>query len=104
MESPDKSAPGPWPADPNRAQLSENRRVPSNVSSVALNQEGVRLQSGAEPLPPHGVPYEQMTDAEVMLRVRVGDNAAFDHLVAKFRRAMVHFMYRMARNQATAEE
>ncbi len=86
------------------AQLSENTRVPSHVSSVALNQGGVRLQSGAEPLPPQSVPYEQLSDAEVMLRVRGGDDAAFDHLVAKFRRAMVHFMFRMAKNQAMAEE
>ena len=87
-----------------RPQLSDNTRVPSNVSSVALNQEGVRLQSGAEPLPPQSVPYEQLSDAEVMLRVRSGDDAAFDHLVAKFRRSMVHFMFRMAKNQAMAEE
>ncbi len=71
---------------------------------MALNQAGVRLQAGAEPLPSHSVPYEQMSDAEVMLRVRAGDDAAFDHLVAKFRRPMVHFMFRMAKNQATAEE
>ncbi len=86
------------------AQLSENTRVPSHVSSVALNQAGVRLQSGAEPLPTQSVPYEQLSDAEVMLRVRTGDDAAFNHLVAKFRRPMVHFMFRMAKNQAAAEE
>ena len=45
-----------------------------------------------------------LSDAEVMLRVKAGDNSAFDHLVEKFRRPIVHFMYRMSRNQAVAEE
>jgi len=45
-----------------------------------------------------------LSDAEVMLRVAAGDNAAFDYLVAKYRRPLVHFMYRMSRNQAVAEE
>lgn len=55
----------------------------------------------------HGVPagsLEGLSDAEVMLRVKAGDDAAFDHLVEKFRRPMVGFMYRMARNPAVAEE
>lgn len=47
---------------------------------------------------------ETLTDAEVMLRVGAGDDAAFDYLVEKFRRPMVSFMYRMAHNQAVAEE
>jgi RNA polymerase sigma-70 factor (ECF subfamily) len=45
-----------------------------------------------------------LTDAEVMLRVAAGDDAAFDYLVEKFRRPLVGFMYRMAHNQAVAEE
>lgn len=39
-----------------------------------------------------------------MLRVKAGDDAAFDYLVDKFRRALIGFMYRMAHNQAVAEE
>ncbi len=104
MGAPRKPATDAWPEPSKGAQLSENKRVSSNVSSVALNQGGVGLQSTAEPLPPNSVPFEQMTDAEVMLRVRTGDDAAFDFLVAKFRRPIVHFMFRMAKNQATAEE
>jgi len=48
--------------------------------------------------------FEQLTDAEVMLRVQAGDDAAFDHLVEKFRRPLVGFLYRMARSHAVAEE
>jgi RNA polymerase sigma-70 factor (ECF subfamily) len=39
-----------------------------------------------------------------MLRVKAGDQAAFDYLVQKYRRAMVGFMYRMAHNSAAAED
>ena len=45
-----------------------------------------------------------LTDAEIMLRVKAGDEAAFDYLVQKYRRAMVGFMYRMVRNSAAAED
>ncbi|HEV2469964.1 MAG TPA: sigma-70 family RNA polymerase sigma factor [Candidatus Sulfotelmatobacter sp.] len=46
----------------------------------------------------------ELSDAEVMLRVKAGDQTAFDFLVQKYRRAMVSFMYRMARNSAVAED
>src|SRR5439155_13969193 len=49
-------------------------------------------------------PYGTITDAEVMLRVKTGDDAAFDYLVEKYRRPLIGFMYRMAHNQAVAEE
>lgn len=48
--------------------------------------------------------FELLTDAEVMLRVKAGDEVAFDHLVEKFRRPLVGFLYRMARSHAVAEE
>jgi RNA polymerase sigma-70 factor (ECF subfamily) len=44
------------------------------------------------------------SDAEIMLRVKAGDQSAFEYLVHKYRRAMVSFMYRMARNTAAAED
>jgi RNA polymerase sigma-70 factor, ECF subfamily len=47
---------------------------------------------------------EGTTDAEVMLRVKAGDDSAFAYLVQKYRRAMVSFMYRMAHNSAAAED
>jgi RNA polymerase sigma-70 factor, ECF subfamily len=50
-----------------------------------------------------GTPGEQ-SDAEVMLRVKAGDDAAFDYLVQKYRRAMLNFMFRMAHNTAAAED
>jgi RNA polymerase sigma-70 factor (ECF subfamily) len=47
---------------------------------------------------------EGYTDAEIMLRVKAGDQPAFDFLVQKYRRPLVSFMYRMARNTAAAED
>lgn len=44
------------------------------------------------------------SDAEVMLQVKAGDEAAFAYLVQKYRRSMVSFMYRMAHNSAAAED
>jgi len=45
-----------------------------------------------------------LTDADVMLRVKAGDESAFEYLVQKYRRAMVSFMYRMSHNSAAAED
>jgi RNA polymerase sigma-70 factor (ECF subfamily) len=50
------------------------------------------------------VEYAQIEDTEVMLRVQAGDDAAFDYLVEKYRRQIISFMFRMAHNQAVAEE
>jgi RNA polymerase sigma-70 factor (ECF subfamily) len=44
------------------------------------------------------------SDAAVMLRVAAGDEASFNFLVQKHYRPMIHFLFRMVRNQAVAEE
>ncbi len=68
---------------------------------------GVLMASGG-PRPASGLPpafvAESFTDAEIMLRVKAGDESAFDFLVQKYRRPLVSFMYRMARNAAAAED
>lgn len=43
-------------------------------------------------------------DADVMLRLAAGDLDCFEVLMNKYRRPIVHFMYRMVHNQAVAEE
>jgi len=45
-----------------------------------------------------------ITDADIMLRVKAGDDAAFEYLVQKYRRPMVSFLYRLAHNTAAAED
>jgi RNA polymerase sigma-70 factor (ECF subfamily) len=49
-------------------------------------------------------PGEASNDAEVMLRVKAGDDSAFEYLVQKYRRPMMNFMYRMAHNAGAAED
>lgn len=47
---------------------------------------------------------EAGSDADVMLRVKTGDESAFAFLVQKYRRPIVGFLYRMCHNPSTAEE
>jgi RNA polymerase sigma-70 factor (ECF subfamily) len=55
-------------------------------------------------IPAAGVSGAETSDADVMLRVRAGDDSAFEYLVQKYRRQMVSFMYRMSHNSAAAED
>jgi len=80
------------------AQLSDPNGVNSSVSSMALTRELLAL-GASSPAAESG-----LSDAEMMLRVKSGDDSAFDYLVQKYRRAMISFMYRMAHNSATAED
>ncbi|HKI25628.1 MAG TPA: sigma-70 family RNA polymerase sigma factor [Candidatus Sulfotelmatobacter sp.] len=56
------------------------------------------------PIGPSVAGGDAASDAQIMLRVKAGDQAAFEYLVQKYRRPMVSFMYRMARNTAAAED
>jgi RNA polymerase sigma-70 factor (ECF subfamily) len=85
------------------AQLSSPSGVDTGVSSIALNAGfggGLDAPRGTLAL---GT-LEADGDAEVMLRVKAGDEDAFGYLVQKYRRAMVHFMFRTTRTQAAAED
>jgi RNA polymerase sigma-70 factor (ECF subfamily) len=43
-------------------------------------------------------------DAQLMLRVRAGDDTSFGLLLERHRGPVVHFLYRMVQNQAVSEE
>ena len=43
-------------------------------------------------------------DAELMLRVKEGDEASFALLLDKHRSSVIHFLYRMVQNRAISEE
>ncbi len=45
-----------------------------------------------------------LSDAEIMLELKSGNMDAFDILLAKYRKPIMHFMFRMVHNQAVAEE
>lgn len=44
------------------------------------------------------------SDAGIMLRVRNGDDSGFTYLIEKYRKQMIHYMFRMTGNLAVAEE
>jgi RNA polymerase sigma-70 factor (ECF subfamily) len=48
--------------------------------------------------------FGQMDDAAIMLELKAGNMAGFDFLLRKYRKPIIHFMYRMVHNQAVAEE
>ena len=97
-------------------QLSASAGVRNDVSTLAL-EHGILAGRAGTTSPGTSVPpasragtgaadFEAaaLSDTELMLRLKAGDDSAFDHLVEKFRRPLVGFMYRMARNQSVAEE
>jgi RNA polymerase sigma-70 factor, ECF subfamily len=121
----------PSPADrptdpPNAADSAETAQplaedgVEEDVSTLALNP-GVLGQALPADRPASAVDmsperareraaaiargdFTSLTDAEVMLELRAGNMAAFDVLLAKYRKPIIHFMFRMVHNQAVAEE
>ena len=64
---------------PHPPQLFVADRVNEDVSTVALSIAAV------PPVASAGTP----NDAEIMLRVKAGDDSAFDFLVQKFRRQLI---------------
>ncbi len=98
--------------DVGNTQLSGSEGVFGDVSSVALNpgvlgsaprrtakQPAIEQHAGNS-----GNGAVALTDADLMLRVKAGDDSAFEYLAEKYRRPMLGFMYRVTRNTHLAEE
>lgn len=85
------------------AQLSGRNGVDTGVSSVAIDR-GLLAYGGGPQTAAVVDSAEAVSDADVMLRVKTGDESAFAFLVQKYRRPMISFMYRMCQNSAAAEE
>jgi RNA polymerase sigma-70 factor (ECF subfamily) len=91
------------PREASTAQLSTGPGVDKDVSTAALNR-GMLFGATPQTSAAFAVSAEPPSDAEIMLRAKAGDQSAFEYLVQKYRRPMVSFMYRMARNAAAAED
>jgi RNA polymerase sigma-70 factor (ECF subfamily) len=93
-----------------KPQPSASSGVTEDVATLSINPVlGASSAKGAAVGPNAGghVPLEALdpaSDAAIMLRVAAGDEAGFNYLVTKYHRAMVHFLFRMVRTQAVAEE
>lgn len=94
----------PSNSGPPEAQLSPSNGVSTDVSSVAIERELLAFGGGASASAAMANSTEAGSDADVMLRVKTGDESAFAFLVQKYRRPIVGFLYRMCHNPSTAEE
>ena len=92
------------------AQPSGHTGVREDMATLVLDKPALGGGSASRPglrTAPVGVGNygaDETSDAAVMLRVAAGDEAGFNYLVEKHHRAMIHFLFRMVRNQAVAEE
>ena len=73
------------------------------MATLAINPRLLENLQAPENHHPAGE-FGQMDDAAIMLELRAGNMAGFDFLIQKYRKPIVHFMYRMVHNQAIAEE
>lgn len=86
-----------------KAQPEGEDGVMEDMATLAINP---RLLANLEAAENHHAvgDFGRMDDATIMLELRAGNMAGFDYLIQKYRKPIIHFMYRMVRNQAVAEE
>jgi RNA polymerase sigma-70 factor, ECF subfamily len=84
--------------------------VPEDMATLVLDNSalgaGTAKRPDARPDPETelNAGLDPTSDAAIMLRVAAGDEASFNYLVGRYHRAIIHFLFRMVRNQAVAEE
>ncbi|NYF79552.1 RNA polymerase sigma factor [Granulicella arctica] len=102
-------APSPEPVEntspelPSGAQPHDKDGVSEDMATLAIHPSILDTVPAAVA---HHAPgdFGHMEDSEIMLELRAGNMAGFDYLIAKYRKPIIHFMFRMVRNQAVAEE
>lgn len=86
-----------------QTQPRDEDRVTTGMATFALSPElAQRLPQNAPSSA--AADFANMDDAAIMLQLRAGNMAGFDYLIEKYRKPIIHFMYRMVHNQAVAEE
>ena len=87
------------------AQHLDEDGVPEDMATLVLDNSALGVGPAERPGAVGGHPeLDPPSDAAIMLQVAAGDEASFNFLVQKHHRAMIHFLFRMVRNQAVAEE
>jgi RNA polymerase sigma-70 factor (ECF subfamily) len=101
-------APKSSPENESFPQPEDGSGVRKDMATIALDRvldqpllKGVRKENAASA---RVADWSALTDAEIMLRVSEGDDQGFNYLIEKYRKPIVHFMFRMVHNQAVAEE
>jgi RNA polymerase sigma-70 factor, ECF subfamily len=104
-----------------RTQPSASDGVPEDMATLVLDNPAIGLSPAMAPgmhrgagradqpgatweLRRDAASADPASDAATMLRVAAGDEGAFNYLVQKYHRPMIHFLFRMVHNQAVAEE
>ena len=91
-----------------KTQHSVEDGVPEDMATLVLDNSALGAGTASRPdQDEKGIGaggLDPASDAAIMLRVAAGDEAGFNYLVQKYHRAMIHFLFRMVRNQAVAEE
>ena len=111
---PDEEAAFPPPDDDSDADLLDSAQpeaedgVTEDMSTLALNPSQPYQASAVDEIAPRELHldgnFKDLDDAAIMLELKAGNMAGFDFLLAKYRKPIINFMYRMTRNQAVAEE
>ena len=88
------------------AQPSDGDGVREGMATLVLDNPALGRSPASRPEAHRGVNHaaDESSDAAIMLRVAAGDEAGFNYLVGKYHRPIIHFLFRMVRNQAVAEE
>lgn len=99
------SGPSTQPEDDFRVTGDEEA---DDMATLAVNPDLVRVPSlsgsAVVEMLRNPADFTGMEDSEIMLQLRAGNMEAFDFLLNKYRRPIVHFMYRMVHNESVAEE
>jgi RNA polymerase sigma-70 factor (ECF subfamily) len=74
------------------------------MATLAIPNPKLFEETVKTPAPRRSGDFAGMEDAEIMLALSAGNMDAFDVLIQKYRKPIMHFMYRMVHNEAVAEE
>jgi len=87
-------------------QPSEGDGVSEDMATLVLDNPALGSGPASRPDAHRGLNHaaDESSDAAIMLRVAAGDESGFNYLVEKHHRPIIHFLFRMVRNQAVAEE
>jgi RNA polymerase sigma-70 factor, ECF subfamily len=112
---PDAGSPPHKPVPSAAGSASENEEIPQHSGTDGVDEDMATLvldntamgsaeapRTGTRPVGVYDL--DPASDAAIMLRVAAGDEDSFNYLVGKYHRPMIHFLFRMVRNQAVAEE
>jgi RNA polymerase sigma-70 factor (ECF subfamily) len=101
------------PENPNSPQPSDTDGVQGDMATLVLDNSTLGASQGAGPTARMGgwtavgvcnPASDPGSDAAIMLRVAAGEESGFTYLAGKYHRPIFHFLFRMVRNQAIAEE